>query len=127
MSVKLRDLLAARQRDELRVSQRDYLRDRFANLESLHKPELSADLALIAGIAQIGAGRSSILGSQPRERGVRPNSVLEELYRIVKERLPPDIIRDVNDDCFNPDWIKTDYCPGLRVVSLLKGAFWSIC
>ena len=121
--MSLRDLLAARQRDELRASQRDYLLERFENLEYIHGPELSADLALIAGIAQLGAGPSSFWDSQLKEQMFKPDSVLKEVYSIVKQRLPQEVLKSVNDDCFDADWLRTDYYPGLKDVSLLNEAF----
>jgi len=125
--MSLRNLLAARQRDEIRESQRDYLTDRLTNLENIHKPELNAELALIAGIAQLGASRSSFLDGQSKERALAPQHILEELYRVVKERLPRQVLNIVNDECFDPGWVKKDYYPGLSDVSLLDRAFRSIC
>ena len=125
------DRQAARVRDDLRVAQRDYLNNRKAMLKNRTELELTVDAAQIAGIAQIGSGWGlptvNSQQSHPFELPPPTDYVLEDIHRIVQTRLPQEVIQDVNNNCLNPDWVNTEYYPGLYDVSSLDGAFWSAC
>lgn len=104
-------------RDSLRTRQRSYLRDRLQILEDIQTPDLNADAALISGIAQLGSSWASFADSRQRGTGFKPDAVLGEVYRIIKDKLSRETMMAVEKAYFDDEWIATEYYPGVVDVS----------
>ena len=108
-------------RDKLRASQREYVDARRDDLGDKLRRELSVDAAQLLGIAQIGAGwLPSIDNRMTTGTPVNPapkDSVLDEIFRIVRHRLPEDVVRAAEQDSRDPDWVNSEHYGGIRQVS----------